>query len=91
MFLPLALASVGLICSIIGIVIVRSMSSSAPDTALRMGHQLSAIALIAAAYFLVDFAGIASEVWWAVVAGTAGGIVIGLVTEYYTSKAPVLF
>ena len=90
MFLPLALASVGLICSIFGIVIVRSMSSSAPDKALRMGHQLSAVALIVAAYFLVDFAGIASEVWWAVVAGTAGGIVIGLVTEYYTSKAPVV-
>ncbi len=90
MFLPLALASIGLICSIIGIAIVRSMSNSAPDKALRMGHQLSAVALIVAAYFLADFAGIASEVWWAVVAGTAGGIVIGLVTEYYTSKAPVI-
>ena len=90
MFLPLALASIGLVCSIIGILIVRGMSGSAPETALRMGHQLSAVALIIAAYFLVDFAGIATEVWWAVVAGTAGGIVIGLVTEYYTSKGPII-
>ena len=90
MFLPLALASVGLVCSIIGILIVRGMSGSAPETALRMGHQLSAVALIIAAYFLVDFAGIATEVWWAIVAGTAGGIVIGLVTEYYTSKGPII-
>ena len=66
------------------------MSNSAPETALRMGHQLSAVALIIGAYFLTDFAGIALNVWWAIVAGTAGGILIGLVTEYYTSKAPVI-
>jgi K(+)-stimulated pyrophosphate-energized sodium pump len=90
MFLPLALASLGLICSIVGILIVRTMSNSAPETALRMGHQLSAVALIIGAYFLIDAAGIAMNVWWAVVAGTAGGILIGLVTEYYTSKAPVI-
>ena len=90
MFLPLALASIGLACSIIGILVVRSMSNSAPETALRMGHQLSAVALIIGAYFLTDFAGISLNVWWAIVAGTAGGILIGLVTEYYTSKAPVI-
>ncbi|MBQ73684.1 MAG: sodium-translocating pyrophosphatase, partial [Gammaproteobacteria bacterium] len=90
MFLPLALASAGLICSIVGIIIVRSMSNSAPETALRMGHQLSAVALIVAGYFLVDASGISNNVWWAVVAGTAGGIAIGLITEYYTAKAPVI-
>jgi len=90
MFLPLALASVGLACSIIGILVVRSMSNSAPETALRMGHQLSAVALIIAAYFLTDYAGVSINVWWAIVAGTAGGILIGLVTEFYTSKSPVV-
>jgi K(+)-stimulated pyrophosphate-energized sodium pump len=90
MFLPLALASIGLVCSVIGIIIVRSMSNSAPETALRMGHQISAVALIGGAYFLTDYAGIAIEVWWAVVAGTIGGIAIGLVTEYYTAKGPVI-
>lgn len=90
MFLPLALASVGLICSIMGILVVRSMSNISPETALRMGHQLSAVALIVAAYFLIEYAGIAVEVWWAVVAGTVGGIAIGLVTEYYTAKGPVV-
>ncbi len=90
MFLPLALASLGLVCSIIGILIVRSMSNSAPETALRMGHQISAVALIIGAYFLAQAAGIVTEVWWSVVAGTAGGIIIGLVTEYYTAKGPVI-
>jgi K(+)-stimulated pyrophosphate-energized sodium pump len=90
MFLPLALASLGLFCSILGILIVRAMSNSAPETALRMGHQLSAVALIIGAYFLTDYTGIDINVWWAVVAGTAGGILIGLVTEYYTAKGPVI-
>lgn len=90
MFLPLALASVGLVCSIIGIVVVKIMSGSAPETALRVGHQLSAVALIIAAYFLTEFAGIAMAVWWAIVAGTVGGVLIGLVTEYYTAKGPVV-
>ena len=90
MFLPLALASVGLLCSVIGILIVRSMSGSAPETALRMGHQISAVALIIAAYFLTDIVGISIWVFWAIVAGTAGGILIGIVTEYYTAKGPVV-
>ena len=90
MSLPLGLASIGLICSIVGILIVRSMSGSAPETALRMGHQLSAVALIIAGYFLTQAMGISIDVWWAIVAGTVGGILIGLVTEYYTAKGPVV-
>lgn len=90
MFLPLALASVGLICSVIGILIVRAMSNSAPETALRMGHQISAVALIVMAYFLTDLSGISIAVFWAILAGTLGGILIGLVTEYYTSKGPII-
>ncbi len=90
MFLPLALASFGLICSVIGILIVRAMSNSAPETALRVGHQLSAVALVVGAYFLTEAMGIKSDVWWAIVAGTGGGVLIGLVTEYYTAKSPVI-
>jgi K(+)-stimulated pyrophosphate-energized sodium pump len=90
MFLPLALASVGLLCSIIGILLVRSMSSKAPETALRIGHQASAIALIGAAWVVIDSLGISTAVWWSVVAGTIGGVVIGLVTEYYTAKSPIV-
>ncbi len=90
MSLPLGLASIGLICSIVGILIVRSMSGSAPETALRMGHQISAVALIIAGYFLTQAMGISIDVWWAIVAGTVGGILIGLVTEYYTAKGPVV-
>ncbi len=89
MFLPLGLAAIGLLCSILGIHIVRTKSSAAPEKALRMGHQISAAALIGAALILVLIMGISFKVWLAVVAGTLGGVLIGLVTEYYTAMKPV--
>ena len=90
MSLPLALASLGLICSIIGILMVRALSAKAPEFALRMGHQLSALVLIGGAYQLCATLGISSNVWWALVVGTAGGVLIGLVTEYYTAGNPIV-
>ena len=88
--LPLILSSVGLICSVLGIIMVNLLSGLGPERALELGHQISAVLLIIAAYFLTDYMGISSNVWWAIVAGTVGGILIGVVTSYYTSKGPVL-
>ena len=90
MFLPLAMASTGLICSIIGIGIVRSRSSSAPALALRIGMMATPALFIAASYFVVREIGLSSNIWWSLVFGSVGGIVIGLVTEYYTSSKPVM-
>ena len=90
MFLPLALASTGLVCSIIGIGIVRSRSSSSPALALRIGMVVTPILFIAASWFVIDAAGISSNIWWAVIFGSVGGVIIGLTTEYYTSSRPVV-
>ncbi len=89
MFLPLGLASVGLLCSILGIIIVKMFAAKAPATALRIGTFSSAIIFIIAAYFTIKALGVDNGVWIAVLAGAVGGIVIGLVTEYYTGGAPV--
>ena len=90
MFLPLALASTGLVCSIIGIGIVRSRSRSSPALALRIGMVATPILFIAASWFVIDAAGISSNIWWSVIFGSVGGVVIGLTTEYYTSSRPVV-
>ncbi len=90
MSLPLFLASTGLICAIIGIAIVRSRSTSAPAVALRIGMVGTPILFIAASYFVIEAQGVSSDVWWAVVCGAVGGVVIGLVTEYYTSGGPIV-
>ncbi len=89
MFLPLALASTGLIASIIFIGVVRMRSSAAPAAALRTGTLGAPVLFIAAAYFLIQQLGLGLNIWWAVVCGAIGGIGIGLITEYYTGGAPV--
>ena len=89
MFLPLALASMGLISSIIMIIVVRMRSAAAPAAALRTGTLGAPILFIIAAYLLIEQLGLPINIWWAVVSGAIGGIAIGLITEYYTGGSPV--
>ena len=89
MAFPLALASIGLLASIAGILIVRARSSAAPEAALRSGTLGAPIIFIAMAWVLSESMGISQNIWWAVVSGAVGGIAIGLITEYYTGGKPV--
>ncbi len=89
MFLPLALASTGLICSILGIFLVKLFSSKKPDVALRFGTMGATVLFIVAAYITTSTLSIQSTVWQCVVLGAVGGMLIGLVTEYYTGGKPV--
>jgi K(+)-stimulated pyrophosphate-energized sodium pump len=89
MFLPLALASIGLLASICGIGIVRVRSHAAPEAALRAGTMLAPVLFAIAAWFLISAMGLPSNVWWSVVSGAVGGVAIGLITEYYTGSTPV--
>ena len=89
MFLPLALSSIGLLASIAGILIVRARSSAAPEAALRSGTMLAPVIFVVMAWFLIDAMGVPSHIWWSVLCGAVGGVLIGLITEYYTGGAPV--
>ena len=89
MSLPLMLASTGLICSILGIILVKIMSGASPEKALRTGTIGAAVLFIAAAYFVIQYFGIDVSKWYAIICGAVGGIIIGLVTEYYTAGKPV--
>lgn len=88
-FLPLSLASVGLLCSLGGIVIVKLSASKDPALALRTGTLAAAIIFVLVAVGLVTLLGISLKVWACVVAGSIGGIIIGLSTEYYTGGSPM--
>jgi len=89
MFLPLALASLGLVCSVIGIVFVKMSSNKSPESALRMGTIGSALLFIITSYFLINQLEVSNSIWAAVLMGSVGGIIIGLVTEYYTAGKPI--
>jgi K(+)-stimulated pyrophosphate-energized sodium pump len=89
MGLPLHLASVGLLCSIAGILLVRKSSDKSPEKALRTGTLGASALFIFVAYLLITAMGGNPAIWGAVVAGAIGGVIIGLVTEYYTGGEPV--
>ncbi len=90
MFMPLALASAGLLCSIAGIWLVRHFSDKQPEVALRIGTIGATIAFIIVSFFVVTGTGGSSNVWWAVLSGAVGGMIIGLTTEYFTGGPPVI-
>ena len=91
MMLPLLLASIGLVASLVGIFIVRTQSSQSPAAALRFGTMGSPVIFIVMAYFLVQSMSITDGawVWGCVLTGAVGGVLIGLITEYYTGSTPV--
>ena len=90
MMLPLALASIGLVASIIGIIIVKLASAKEPASALRSGTLLAPVIFVVMAYFLIQSMGnVPMAVLWCVVSGAIGGVLIGLITEYYTGGNPV--
>ncbi len=89
MFLPLALASTGLVCSLMGISIVRVCSGQAPARALRIGTMSAALLFVLAAAVVISMADVSLKVWACVLMGSVGGITIGLATEHYTGGRPM--
>ncbi len=82
---PLILASVGIIASVIGILLVRGSDNTNPAKALNLGTYVSGIIVIVAAIFLSKMMLGTYNYAWAIVAGLVCGIAIGKVTEIYTS------
>lgn len=89
MQLPLILTTVGLLCSVLGILLVKAMSSKEPAGALRVGTIGSAILFIAASFITAKVLGLSTAVPLCVLSGAVGGIIIGLITEHYTAGGPV--
>ena len=84
MFLPLWLAASGLFCSLIGIGIVRTQVSRSPAVALRWGTFLSPVIFLVFAGVSIYYSPIEMKYFYSVLTGAVGGILIGLITEYYT-------
>jgi K(+)-stimulated pyrophosphate-energized sodium pump len=79
MGLPLLAELAGLLCSIAGIIFVRASSNKSPEVALRVGTISTSVVFIALAYFLFGWVDVGANVWWPTVAGSVGGVIIGLV------------
>lgn len=87
---PMVLAAIGILASIIGSFFVKTKEGASQKnllTALRRGVWLSAGLIAVAAYPLIHFV-LGQEymgLYFAVLSGLVAGILIGVVTEYFTS------
>ncbi|MDI6872003.1 MAG: sodium-translocating pyrophosphatase [Bacillota bacterium] len=88
--LPIVLAGVGVLCSIAGTFAVRvgeTASQGALLAALRRGVYLAAGLIVVLTYFLIQVLVPGHlGLYWAILAGLVAGIIISLVSEYYTSS-----
>ncbi len=89
MALPVLLAVMGIISSVLGILAMRILEKMDPAAALRYSTFIAAAIFLVLSYFATNSLDVSNNVFWAVVAGCIGGIIIGLLTEYYTSGAPI--
>ena len=94
-YLPLVLAAVGIVMSIIGTFFVKVKDGGSPHAALNIGEFGSAALMVIASYFIiqslipeyliVDGVSFTSMgVFWATITGLTTGLAVGKVTEYYT-------
>ncbi len=82
---PLLLSAIGIIASIIGTTFVRTDEKSNPQNALRNGTYGSSLIVIAAAFALSRYMFGNLNAFFAVAAGLIVGMIIGYLTEIYTS------
>ncbi|NFO33868.1 sodium-translocating pyrophosphatase [Clostridium botulinum] len=82
---PLVLSSIGILASLIGIVFVKSYKGDNPQKALNLGSTISGaivlvVGCIACKYLLGSY-----KIFLPVIAGLLVGLLIGKITEFYTS------
>lgn len=87
MILPMLIAAVGIVASIIGTMFVRTQEGGHPGRALSMGTYTAAILSALGSFGLVYWLLGADKIGfiWSIVAGLLAGMLIGQVSEYYTS------
>ena len=101
--LPLILAAIGIVASVLGTLFVSVKEGGDPKSGLTRGELMAALLMLAGGYFAItgilpvewkDGGKIYTSigVWYASLLGLACGLAIGFVTEHYTGihKKPVV-
>ncbi|QTD52958.1 sodium-translocating pyrophosphatase [Sulfidibacter corallicola] len=98
-FLPMSLAAVGIVVSIVGTFLVRTSEGGNPQTALNIGTLTAAVLMTILSYFIIQqFVGegfqfanfedpvTTMDLFLATLVGLAAGLAVGFTTEYYCAK-----
>jgi K(+)-stimulated pyrophosphate-energized sodium pump len=102
--LPMAVAGMGIVASLTGILLVRVKEGGSVQAALNFGNYASVVVSAVFSYFLIKwilpagditirgFTFDANHVFYAVLVGLAVGTLMSIITEYYTAmgKRPVM-
>ncbi len=81
----LGLVAAGILASILGIFVVKVAKAKNAQLTLNMGTYLSSVLLVIAAFLLGGLLEKGTQAFAAVVSGIAAGLLIGKLTEVYTS------
>jgi len=94
--LPLVLSGVGILTSILGTFFVKVAEGGDPQKALNRGELIAAALMLAATFFIVQwmlpeswtdskgFVYTSLGIFYAVIIGLVSGLLIGIITEFYT-------
>ena len=82
---PLVLSSIGIISSLIGIIYVKSYKGDNPQKALNTGSTISGIAVLVLGAIACNILIGEIKIFYPVIAGLIVGLLIGKITEIYTS------
>lgn len=83
---PLLLAAVGTISAMIGTRFVNAGAGTSPQKALNTGTYVSGVLVVAVSAVFAAMGISTWNIFFATVVGLVAGIVIGQITEYYTSS-----
>ena len=83
--LTFGLVAAGIIAALLGVLGVRCLKKTAPDKALRLGTYLASVLVLVASFFLCRGTGM--QYFWSILSGVVTGVLIGYVTELYTSDS----
>lgn len=101
-YLPLVLAAVGIVLSIVGTFFVRVREGGSPHKALNFGEFGSGFLMVIASFFIIVKSGLLPAEWttdgiqynalgvfYATLAGLIAGFAVGKVTEFYTGTGTI--
>lgn len=86
--MPVMLSVIGLFGSVIGL-LSNALFKLEPAAMLRNATYVAIAALLVGSYFYISYTGIDQSLFIAILLGCVSGILVGLITEYYTGGTPV--